>query len=269
MKCSKCGNEFEGNFCDKCGTTAQEKESRFEQKIKGSFIEPEENLVSILGTNTAKTFFSTGVLGNGFAILSDKRMYFKGRCYIRAGKGFYKKMEERVVDLNDITGTGFQHNKNVLFSVLFKVFAVLAGGCLYPLIFWFIYMQYHKKWAFTTALILSGPLCWIFYFLDKMYNYSLFEVSYAGGGIAFDLSWITKADSDAFQKALQKAKSEYKKKSQHNPFSDYIPPAPNPGRECVQQLSIPQQLKEYKELLDSGVITQEEFEIKKKQLLEL
>ncbi|MBE6797431.1 MAG: hypothetical protein E7531_03740 [Ruminococcaceae bacterium] len=33
--------------------------------------------------------------------------------------------------------------------------------------------------------------------------------------------------------------------------------------------SIPEQLKQYKELLDSGVLTEEEFELKKKELLGL
>ena len=35
----------------------------------------------------------------------------------------------------------------------------------------------------------------------------------------------------------------------------------------AQVNSIPEQLKEYKELFDSGIITEEEFEKKKKQLL--
>lgn len=265
MKCNNCGNEFVGEFCDVCGTESKEKESYLEQKVKESFIEHEENLISILGTNTAKTFFSTGVLGNGFAVLSDKRMYFKGRFYIRIGKGFYKRMEERVVDLNDITGTGFQHNKNIIFSLLFKVITVLfAAPYVVPLLFWIIYLLNNKKWAFITALILSGPFSWLFYFLDKMYNYSLFEVSYAGGGIAFDLSWITKADSDEFQKALQKAKSDYKKKIQDQKY-EYTPSK----RDIKQEKSIPEQLKEYKELLDSGIITEEEFDAKKKELLGL
>ena len=207
MKCNNCGNEFEGSICDKCGTSTQEKETCFEQKVKESFIEPEENLVGILGTNTAKTFFSTGVLGNGFAILSDKRMYFKGRCYVRAGKGFFKKMEERVVDLNDITGTGFVHNKNVVIDIIHKVFSLyFALGCFIFWPFWIVYFATGKKWAKNIAYYGS----WIFiipmitHFLNQAYNYSLFEVSYAGGGIAFDLSWITKADSDNFQKSLQK-----------------------------------------------------------------
>lgn len=265
MKCNNCGNEFEGNFCDKCGTAVQEKETRFEQKIKESFVEPEENLVDILGTNTAKTFFSTGVLGNGFAVLSDKRMYFKGRCYVRAGKGFFKKMEERVVDLNDITGTGFVHNKNIITTILYYVAFAISCAIWFSWPFWGIYYATGKQWAKKVAW---GIQCifWmmpLFYIIYKAFNYSLFEVSYAGGGIAFDLSWITKADSDNFQKTLQKAKSDYKKKMQEEQKYQYVPPIDN----MKQEKSVPEQLKEYKELLDSGIITQEEFDTKKKELL--
>ena len=39
--------------------------------------------------------------------------------------------------------------------------------------------------------------------------------------------------------------------------------------QVVQQLSSADEIKKYKELLDSGIITQEEFDAKKKQLLGL
>lgn len=265
MKCDNCGYEYEGNFCDKCGTRNQEKETRFDQKIKESFVEHDENIVGILGTNTAKTFFSTGVLGNGFAILSDKRMYFKGRCYVRAGKGFFKKMAERVVDLGDITGTGFVHNKNMITTVLYYIMFIISCGLYISLPFWGIYYATGKQWAKKVAWGIQC-LWWpmpLLYIINKAFNYSLFEVSYAGGGIAFDLSWITKTDSDDFQKSLQKAKSNYKKKMQQETKYEYAPPISH----IKQEKSIPEQLKEYKELLDSGIITQEEFDTKKKELL--
>ena len=264
MKCTNCGNEFDGNFCEKCGMPAQQKTSNLEQKIRESFIEPDEKLVDMLGTNTVKTFFSTGALGNGFAILSDKRMYFKGRCFVRAGKGFFKKMEERVVDLNDITGTGFVHNKNVIMSTLYRIIFILS--CMYwpawP--FWGIYYATGKQWAKKVAWCIQCllPLMPLFYILDRAFNYSLFEVSYAGGGIAFDLTWITKADSDNFQKSLQKAKSEYKKKAYQEPIYGYPP-----VNDYRPETAIPEQIKAYKELLDSGALTQEEFDAKKKELL--
>lgn len=273
MKCTNCGRDFEGNFCEWCGTRTQEQESRFEQKIKESFVEPDENLIKILGTNMAKTYFSTGILGNGFAILSDKRMYFKGRCYIRKRKGFFKKMEEKVVDLDNVTGSGFIHNKNMVTTILYYVTLGLFSLCsvfnmfLIPIILWIIYFRSGKEWAKDVAIILcciqSVGLVALFYVLYKAFNYSLFEVSYAGGGMAFELSWITKEDSDTFNKTLQKTKSEYIKKKKQEEL-EYIY---NPPKDDDKEKSIPELLKEYKELLDSGIITQSEFETKKYELL--
>lgn len=43
----------------------------------------------------------------------------------------------------------------------------------------------------------------------------------------------------------------------------------NKGNETVQQLSPADELKKFKELLDAGIITQDEFDAKKKELLGL
>ena len=148
---------------------------------------------------------------------------------------------------------------------MYKIF--FAWSCLIPYAwpFWITYYCTGKIWAKKTAWGIQC-LFWfmpLFYIIDKAFNYSLFEVSYAGGGIAFDLSWITKADSDAFQKALQKAKTDYKKRIQDEQKNGYTFSA----AENSNIKSVPELLKEYKELLDIGVITQEEFDTKKKELL--
>lgn len=63
------------------------------------------------------------------------------------------------------------------------------------------------------------------------------------------MNWITQQESREFQQQLVLLK-------QRNPVSS-----------SSSSSSIPSQLKEYKELLDSGIITQEEFDTKKKELL--
>ncbi len=252
MFCEKCGTEYEGSSCPKC-------QEDYNNKFKNLFVDPNESVEGVLGNNAVQTFFSTGVLGNGFAVLSNKRMYFKGKCYVRAGKGFIKKVEERIVDLGDITGTGFVHNKNLILQWLFYIFTCVGVfGYMIPLPFWIVYFNTNKKWAFNTALVLSGPLSWLFYFLNNMFNYSLFEVSYAGGGIGFDLHWISNSEAHDFQKLLQAAKGKLKEERPVYTNHKY-----------ENSNDIPEQLKKYKDLLDSGIITVEEFEAKKKQLLGL
>ena len=211
MNCRICGNEFEGYFCNICGTPSRELEGDFALRVKESFSGPEESLLGILGTDSAKSYFSTGKLGNGFAILSDKRIYFKGRCYVREGKGYSKKTEERIVDLNDVTETRFVHYKSIITTILYYIFFALSCMVIFAWPFWGIYYATRKQWAKKTAWYIQCVfyLMPLFYIIYKMSNYSMFEVSYADSAIALDLSWITKEESDVFQKVLQKVKSEY------------------------------------------------------------
>ena len=257
MKCQKCGNEIVGIFCEKCNEPVTEEGAKLQQKVKASFVDENEKLISILGTNTAKTFFSTGLLGNGFATLSNKRMYFKGQCYFRSGKHFIKKTEERIVDLKDITGTGFVHKQSIVVTFLYFIVTLFGISFVVPGIFWLIYIISKKTWAHTAAHIIN-PFSGLLYLMYKSLNYNLFEVAYASGSIAFDLAWITREDCENFQRALQKLKDEYS--------TGAVNKQSNPTLEN-SDIGIPAQIKQYKDLLDSGVITQEEFEAKKKQLL--
>lgn len=79
------------------------------KNLREILFDQKEKIVAILGNNVVQKFLSTGVLGEGFAILSDKRLYFRGKCLYKKGKGFYTSHEEKAVDLKDVTGTGFEH----------------------------------------------------------------------------------------------------------------------------------------------------------------
>ena len=263
MKCNNCGNEFEGSFCDKCGTkaTIQNKNQNFE-KAKALLIDPAEEVKSILCNNFMQTFISTGILGNGFAILTDKRVYFKGKCFFRKGRGVYSKIGEKTVDLKDVTGTGFVHNKATWAGIAKTVSLVVLA--LFSLMFIAVLLNLLLNGRVETdlfsstlvAVLICGALYMTFNFIYNAYNYSVFEISYAGGSIAFDMNWITQQESKEFQQQLVLLKQIEKETTK--PFIHV---------KSENHTSIPQQLKEYKELLDSGIITQEEFDAKKKELL--
>jgi len=262
MICKNCKTDFNGTFCPKCG---QKVENKLFDNLKRFMYDDSENIISVLGNNTAQTFISTGVLGNGFAILSDKRVYFKGKCLIRKGKGFYSKIEEKSVDVKDITGTGFVHNKATWAKVL-RIIALVFS--IYASVFMtFLLIVGEVPVVELPAAIFSVGIFWGFYllfsFLYKRYNYSAFEISYAGGGIAFDMHWISEEESHEFQKELNLLKDKVKSSNDTPDISQY-------GTNIKTKIDfVPEQLKQYKELLDTGVITQEEFDTKKKELLGL
>lgn len=259
MKCSNCGNEVNSNFCDRCGTRVDNQETNKNYEKAQSFVlDPTEEVKSVLCNNFMQKFFSTGILENGFAILTDKRVYFKGKCYFRKGKAFYTKIEEKTVDLKDVTGTGFVHNKATWAKIVYRI---LLGYSIFALVILLISgivfdtLNHGSPFSDMDTGMFGIPIILfiiflIFKFIYNRYNYSVFEISYAGGGIAFDMNWITQQESREFQQQLVLLK-------QRNPVSS----------SSSSSSSIPSQLKEYKELLDSGIITQEEFDAKKKELL--
>lgn len=74
-------------------------------------------------------FFINGNLRRGFAIISDKRVYFRGSCFSGQGKDLKKTDEERTVDIKDVTGSGFIYRRylGVLLGLL-TALVVLLGG---------------------------------------------------------------------------------------------------------------------------------------------
>lgn len=249
MICEKCGREFTGNFCPTCG-----KSYASNDRFKPLLADQSEEIKAVLGNNYAQSFLSTGMLQNGFSILTNKRVYFKGKCLVRKGKGFYTNTEERIVDLKDVTGTGYLHKSAIWAKLLqfFFVFASLVG----PIVTLSIVHDHD----FVGPIILCGILCFalslLFRAIHKILSSSIFEISYAGGGIAFRLHWITVAEAKEFQKQLILLKQA----KQEQAFPEATPVNPNGD-------SVAQQLQSLFELLKSGAITQEEFEALKKEIL--
>ncbi len=248
MKCNNCGNEVDGEFCTNCGTRATSNVTNKTNKYAKLLIEESEEVIAVLGNNIAQTFISTGVIGKGFSLLSNKRLYIKGKCLVRKGKAVFSKNEEKTVDLNDITGTGFIYNK----AVWAKIVAIICGGMTVPMLLNVLLGHLFLMTPFSIYLILGI----IFFAIYKTFNYSAFEISYAGGNIAFDLHWITEGEAKEFQRQVVIMKQNAKADENAD------------GKQNVQD-DVPKRLQEYKNLLDNGVINQEEFDAKKKQLLGL
>lgn len=212
-------------------------------KLTAMFVSPQERPVAVLGNNIAENFFSTGTIGNGFAILSDKRVYFRGRCLVHTGKRFSSRMEERVVDAQDITGTGFICKNPVWLLILGYVFSLA--------VLFFLLMGVsllNDEWIFVGGPFLLAITCFVLYRAKKC---TLFEISYAGGGIAFNVSWFPAQEAQIFQKQLKLVSDAAKKQA-------------TPGS---TPRSAADELNKLAQLLAQGLITQAEFDAQKQSLL--
>ncbi len=211
------------------------------RKLTALFASSDERPVAVLGNTIAETFLSTGFLGNGFAVLSDKRVYFRGRCFARSGKHFSARKEERVVDVQDITGTGFVFNNPIW---IFVLSIILFCGLI------FSFTDFKEEIRIISAIgsILLGGIALAIYFSKKQ---TLFEISFAGGGIAFDVRWFPAEEAQSFQKNIKLISDAVKGQQ----------------KQVGGELSVANDLSKLADLLTQGLITREEYEAQKRTLL--
>ena len=214
------------------------------------FADSSEKEIATLGGGYLRNFLSSGVLGKGFCTVTDKRVYFKGNCYSKMGSSYRATKEEKTVDLKDITGSGFKVIKNIWILVMALISSVWF---VFSLVGFLSNINSRNEGEFIAMLIFGAILptvvLWVLYFLIKI---KVFEITFAGGEIAFKASNYSVGEIENFQKALRQTKDAYKEAS---------------STTVINNGSGADELKKYKDLLDQGVISQEDFENAKKKIL--
>ena len=195
MFCIKCGCEMseDEKFCGKCGAsqikdetskvvTHEEQNRAYESNIKDiHLIDPEEQIIATLGNG-----FGVNLLyGNAercYAVLTNKRVYFGGALYTGYGDMLHKINMEQIVDLEDITGTGFLYSKISKWMIIWGII--------------------------TLPTIVIGLILLIKAFFDRK---TFFFVQYAGGCVNFDAHLIGMADVRDFHTQIRRVKDKLKK----------------------------------------------------------
>ncbi|MCM1046172.1 MAG: SHOCT domain-containing protein [Candidatus Gastranaerophilales bacterium] len=117
--------------------------------------------------------------------------------------------------------------------------------------------------AIVTGLLIPFLISCLLIFLDYLRKRkTLFRIEYAGGYIAFNVSYYAKAEIDDFQKQLRRAKDL----AEESVSKITVTESPVP---TTAQNSVPDDLRKYADLLKEGLISQEEYDTMKKKILGL
>lgn len=228
MFCSKCGKELpEGAIaCPACGEEvvkdigfqevtqsvqmkindfrAQIKEEQEIRKIKDvteMFVQQDEKQISYMGKGYLNNLLRNGVLSKGFGVLTDKRLYYKGKCFNKSGRFFYKTDEEKIIDLQDITASGFIYRRNIFLMLPASTFT-LADVFITPMS-----IEYSDGLLGLLAF-LSIILTLVSWYIYLFYKRTIYEITYAGGKIAIRVSGYGVKEIQKFNKELYRAKDE-------------------------------------------------------------
>ena len=167
---------------------------------KNMLISSDEHVVANLGSSYTQNFFSSGMVRSSYAVVSNKRLYFKGTMMHMTGAGVSRlnKMQiSKIVDLADITGTCILTLSNIgliISAVIAFVFAA-ASLCLVGVSAFF--------WIGLVLFGLLGGLMIMLYFKLRT---KFMCIEYAGGDITFDLSMYRGGECEEFFKQLRIAK---------------------------------------------------------------
>lgn len=245
MICAKCGKEIpEGaKFCESCGATVGDANSAMipgavvdgvtylKDTIKDTIQEKKKEMEATYMDESAysKVFVESdeqllGTLGNGYlenilgkkikkthALLTNKRVYFQGTFFSGSGKNLQQDIIEKVVDLEDITGTGFRYNKplGILSGIIMIVFSWLLALLNYLSWGWGRRLVYYKDSPIIglVGTIIAILIVLIRYLKNRKTEYIL---EYAGGAIRFDAMILGLSNVKDFNKQIRRAKDHVK-----------------------------------------------------------
>lgn len=245
MFCAKCGTQLpEGaNVCPNCGekvekeinfsdvtnyagqkaqqvsdniqnqvqnirqTQAEEKASRAVRDIKDMFVSADEQQKAVIGGGYLSNMLQTGILGKGFGVLTNRRLYYRGKCFYKVGGRYMKTDEDCIVELQDITSSGFTYTGRLWILFL----AVLSA-------LWVLYLSVialTSRYSYDVqSAIIVGLLSFIFITIPLVAAYlyfkiSVYEVTFAGGSLSIKTSSFGIKEVRVFDKALHQAKDEH------------------------------------------------------------
>lgn len=172
-------------------------------KFKKLLPDPNEQILNTLGNIAAETYVNTGKLKKGFAILTNERVYFKGKCFIHTNRGKTRKQQAYAVDLQDITATSVVNSSSLPFHIIALLLLTTSIIITAWEVFKLVSGVYHDYLLLNIAL--PWLLTLVFTLFDQFLSCRLIKISFTGGSLAFDLPWISPEEAEVFEKSLRQA----------------------------------------------------------------
>lgn len=173
----------------------QEQEDSQIKNVSDIIVDSREKQIAVMGSSYLNSMLHGGGLKKGFGILTDKRFYFKGKCFTQVLGRHTLIEEEYTVDLEDVTATGFVYSQR---------YVVLIVGIL---LFIGSFFVGSSEAVFGGLIILIAFLA--VYFLTKK---TFYEVHFEGRMVCVDVSkYGGIKEVRSFNKLLRLEKDKCKK----------------------------------------------------------
>lgn len=152
-----------------------------QEKTKETFlVDKEEQVISKIGFSYLQSFIIYGIMRKTSAILTDKRIYFSGKCYQKSGGHFVEDEREAICELEDIVATGIVHVKWIgllVMGIILMILGVIGIGIDFNL-------EEDIPFYIGGVMVLIAIIMLVVYALTRK---TWYEVSTAGSTIRLDV----------------------------------------------------------------------------------
>ena len=158
-------------------------EDKKEDKNKSFFVDEDEQTVSKIGISYVQSYLSSSVMGNTSAVLTNKRVYFSGKCFQKSSGHLVKDEREEICELEEIASTGIINIKRV--ALLWTGAILMLLGVILVMVSWNIMEDIPLLMG--GFMIIVAAIMLVIYFVTKGIWY---EVSTAGSTIQLRVSQL-------------------------------------------------------------------------------
>ena len=158
-------------------------EDKKEDKNKSFFVDEDEQTVSKIGISYVQSYISSSVMGNTSAVLTNKRVYFSGKCFQKSRGHLVKDEREEICELEEIASTGIINIKRV--ALLWTGAILMLLGVILVMVSWNIMEDIPLLMG--GFMIIVAAIMLVIYFVTKGIWY---EVSTAGSTIQLRVSQL-------------------------------------------------------------------------------
>lgn len=171
------------------------------QPQKSMLIDPGETVIASIGNSYLQNMVGSRSVKSGFALLTEKRVYYSGQAFSGNGRGGMIT-EECIIPVENITRTRFIYNQGIVRFMIGLGLAIYGGLMA---LFQFANGPEDIPTLVGLGMLLVGACLIISYFLNRS---TVFEISFPGGGFTFNLKWYPIEDMREFQRQLHLVKDK-------------------------------------------------------------
>ena len=172
-----------------------------EEEIEDVFVDTNEQLIAKLGNDYLVNLLYQKIKSCNL-LLSDRRVYLKGTFYNGSVKTLTRTVEERILDIEDVTGTGFIYTRLSWLTLIIDILIFVFG----------LVLMFDGIVAAALGVIAVGVFG-AYKILKSISAY--FYIDYACGRILIDAKLVGLADVKDFHKQMRRVKDRIRGEMKH------------------------------------------------------